>query len=135
MAAHPFPVIAICAAALLTSFGAAFLASAAPNAGRACTAEELRPERVFAVEAADGEGARQVSYFVELGNAQSHPQVFTLRFEAPGVQDPQTGARAASLPGRRNMPMMLGTQALDAGAKPMTPEAIARAIRLNCRSW
>ncbi len=135
MAARSFPVIMICIAALGGSFGAAFLASAAPNEDRACTADELRPERVFALEAVDGEGARRASYFVELGNAQARPQVFTLRFEADGVQDRQTGARAASLPAHRNMPMMLGTQALDGGAEPMTPEAIARSIRLSCRSW
>lgn len=133
--ANRFPVIAICVAALGASFGAAFLASAAPNEERACTADELRAERVFAIETTDEEGARRASYFVELGNAQARPQVFTLRFEAGGVQDAQTGTRAASLLGRQNMPMMLGTQPLEAGAKPLAPEAIAQAIRLNCRSW
>lgn len=132
--ASPVPVIAICVAALGTSLGAAFLASASPNEERACTADELRAERIFAIEKEE-DGMRRASYFVELGNAQARPQVFTLRFEAEGMQDAQTGARAASLPGHQNMPMMLGTQALEDGARPMAPEAIARAIRLNCRSW
>lgn len=133
--ASPFPVIAICVAALGTSVGAAYLASAAPNEERACAADELQVERVFAVETSEEDGTRRASYFVELDNAQARPQVFTLRFEAEGVEDARTGARATSLPGRQNMPMMLGSQALEPGARPLTPEAIARAIRLNCRSW
>lgn len=135
MAASPVPVIVICVAALGACFGAAFLAAAAPHEDRACTDGELRAERVFAIETSGEEGARSASYFVELGNAQARPQVFTLRFEAEGVQDARSGARATSLPGRQNMPFLLGTQSLGAGARPMTSEAIAQAIRLHCRSW
>ena len=133
--ANPLPVIVICVAALGASFGAAIFASAAPNEERACTAGELRAERVFALETTDEEGVRRASYFVELGNARPRPQVFTLRFEVEGLEEARSGARATSLPGSQNMPMMLGSQVLDAGEKPMAAEAIARAIRLNCREW
>jgi hypothetical protein len=135
MAARSFPVIAISIAALGASFGAAFLASAAPSEERACTADQLRLERVFAVETAGRDGTLRASYFAELGNGGSRAQVFTLRFDGEGVQDAQNGGRATSLQGYQNMPMLLGTQVLDADAKPMTSEAIGRAVRLNCRNW
>lgn len=133
--ANRFPVIAICVAALGASFGAAFLAAAAPNEERACSAEELRAERVFAIEKAEEDGTRRASYFVELGHAQARPQVFTLRFDAEGMDDARAGTRAISLSGGHNMPLMLGAQKLEADAKPLSTEAIARAIRLNCRNW
>jgi hypothetical protein len=133
--ANPFPVIAICAAAIATSFGAAFFASASPNETRACDASELVAERFFAIETWAAEDGRRAVYYLQLTNPQSRPQVFNLAFDLADAQQRQTGRRAVSLPGQQSMPMLLGSQVLDAGAKPMTPEAIAQAARLNCRSW
>ncbi|TCH98800.1 hypothetical protein EJV46_09545 [Roseococcus sp. SYP-B2431] len=133
--ANPFPVIAICIATVATSFGVAFLASASPNEDRACAAGELVAERFFAIEAPDGEGGRRASYFVELANPQGRPQVFNLAFDLAEAPDRRTGDRAMSLAARQSMPVMLGTQALDASARPISPEAMSLAIRVNCRAW
>jgi hypothetical protein len=133
--ANPFPVIAICVAAVAASFGAAILASASPNEDRACAAGELVAERFFAIEAPDGEGGRRVSYYVELANPHSRPQVFNLAFDLADAQDRRSGDRAVSLSGQQSMPMLLGQQTLEGDAAALPPQAIAQAVRMTCRGW
>ncbi|MDB5377819.1 MAG: hypothetical protein JWR00_2265 [Rubritepida sp.] len=133
--ANRFPVIAICIGAVATSFGAALLASAAPNEDRACAASELVAERFFAIEAPDAEGGRSASYYVELANPGSRPQVFNLAFDLADAADRRTGDRAVSLTGEQSMPMLLGRQRLEAAAAALPPQEIARAVRMTCRGW
>lgn len=133
--ANPFPVIVICVGAVAATFGAAFLAAAAPDEDRACAAGKLVAERFFAVEEPDDEGGRRASYFVELANPQSRPQVFNLAFDVADAQDRRTGGRAVSLAGQQGMPVMLGQRRLEGDAKVLAPQAIAQATRMTCRSW
>lgn len=133
--ANPIPVIAICIAAVATSFGAAFLASAAPNEERACDAGQLVAEHFFAIEAPDAAEGRLASYYVEVANPRFRPQVFNLAFDFADASARRTGDRAVSLAGRQSMPMLLGQQRLEAEEAALSPQAIAQAVRVTCRSW
>lgn len=133
--ANLFPVIAICVTAAATSLGAGVLAAVAPNSDRACQPEELVAEQFFAIATPDDDGARRVSYFVELANPQARPQVFNLAFDLADAPDRRTGDRAVSLTGGQTMPMLLGQQKLEGHAAPLPAEAIAEAVRMTCRGW
>ena len=127
------PAIIVGLASFGACLGAGMLALAMPAASGNSRDCPLAVERFFASETVAPDGRLRVSYYALLHNPGPRAQAYGLHFTHAAATDRRSGARA-SLPGERSLPVLLGREILPPDGAPLSPDAMAAAMELNCRA-